>query len=136
MEKSPGFTSPDLMKDIPEAGLGGKHKRILPPYLSWPLSVAFIAISILIAVKTFSVQPEPGGLDGCFLDPDGISIVGSFQAGNQMKILDQDGCFFFAAIPPGVYTAELFNEGVSVWQQSVEIRSGEATGLGTVLVTP
>jgi hypothetical protein len=136
MEKSPDFSSPDLMNDLPEAGLGGKRKRILPPYLSWPLSVAFVVIAIFLAVKTFSVQPEPGGLDGCFLDPDGISIVGSFQAGDQMKILDPDGCFFFAAIPPGTYTAEVFHEGASVWQQSVEIQSGEATGLGTVLVAP
>ncbi|HWQ45695.1 MAG TPA: carboxypeptidase-like regulatory domain-containing protein [Longilinea sp.] len=136
MEKSPGFSSPDLMKDLPEAGLGGKRKRLLPPYLSWPLSVAFFIIAIALAVKTFSVQPAPGGLDGCFLDPDGISITGSFQVGDQMKILDQDGCFFFATLPPGTYTGEVYHEGALLWQESIQIQSGEATGLGTVLVTP
>lgn len=98
-----------------------------------------IASGLLIAMLTFLLignqQPDPvvGGLDGCITSANG-PVAATVKIADQTAVAQEDGCFFFASVPPGDHPLTLHLDDGSVIQREVTIVPGQATMLGNITV--
>ena len=110
------------------------HKRTM--YIA-----SAIAAGLLIAVLAFlliSSQPRDlvaGGLDGCIVSPTDDPVAATARIADQTAATQDDGCFFFASVPPGDHTLVLRLDDGTVVQRKVTIVPGQATMLGNITLS-
>ena len=99
------------------------------------LGAACLVLLVYLLSRDAGPEGDVGGLDGCLRTPAGAPLVGEVRVRSQTGFMGDDGCFFFSALPAGSQTLEVKLPS-GTWQRSVTIVSGEAVGLGNVVVNP
>jgi hypothetical protein len=111
-----------------------RHERALDIFIG----VLFIIIFFLasrVLYPSFLTSP-PGGLDGCLTTSNGTPVSATVWVGNISRPTYADGCFFFPDLSPGMQQIRIETPSGQSSTQSVEVISGQAVGLGNILVTP
>jgi len=114
--------------------LGAAKVRILLYSLMGLLVVIFLGV-VFSHLATRPSELPVGGLDGCVISPDGVPLVSSVEIGKQNKSTFSDGCFFFAAVPPGEYLITIKPSLGGEWSQKITILSGQAVALGEITIS-
>ncbi len=98
----------------------------------------FTLLVMFVLLQFLAARPPDlyvGGLDGCLISEDGSPVTATIQIADFSAATYEDGCFFFAALPPGEHLLKGLTEEGFEWTQSAAIASGEATGLGEIVVS-
>lgn len=127
-EESPSF---DDLAEEP------KEKKPFPAWLRRVLLLTVVSLlTILLLIggsRLGSRAAAPvGGLDGCLVNEAGNPVVAEVSFGQQSKQTDEDGCFFFAALPIG--TGRLIVHLDEEYIFPVEVINGQAVRLGDLVV--
>lgn len=103
--------------------------------------ITVIGLTLLLAAFTLLAyllgRPPDlgvGGLEGCLAAGDGSPRVAEIRLAGYSKMTGADGCFFFAALPPGNYEMQVLLENGEAWSTPVEIVADQALNLGTLTV--
>jgi|GEM_PF-758299 len=133
LEDSPKVTA-DASELLPAAPDPAARRRRLRM-----LTGGIVALCLLLVLyniyQALNRPPAPGGLEGCLVNLAGGAVSGTVRAGEQTTAAGTDGCFFFAALPPGLTPLKIETTAGS-WVRPAEIRSGQAVSLGQVLLDP
>ncbi len=130
-ERSPGFDQPKPRMPRITTGWIKRHRRSL-----WALLAVIVVVDLLVLAVFLSpgMHEEPGGLDGCVATTAGTPLQTTVQVGDQRRTTFADGCFFFAALPPGRHQLRIETATGAISAVAVTIKAGEASGLGVITV--
>ncbi len=129
-EKNPEFEDGEI-----------KSRRTLRDWLMKNERIFYVVTGILLVIVLVlfaSVMDffsgDPGGLDGCIVNAAGEPITGIAQVETTQSLISADGCFFFAKLSPGQHELVIAVSNGAVITQPVEIISGQAVGLGVIVI--
>ena len=130
LQKSPSFDDVGKEKFA--------ERRVSQRLLRRGLLVAVLLLgTVLLIVGSTQLgsraNEEVGGLDGCVFDGTGNPVLADVIYGDQSKKTYENGCFFFAALPPGKGIL-VITRGTDTWSYDVEITAGQALLMGEIIL--
>jgi len=103
--------------------------------------VVAVMLALNIVFLTYRIAPSillgaPGGLDGCVVTTNGNPVAATVWVDDESQQTYADGCFFFSSVLPGKHQFRVDFLGETRHEQSIQILSGQALGLGTIQIAP